>query len=255
MLGDAYDASAGLAAGLPTDAGSGPFFAGITLAQLDTAIASGVDPAADAVCFVHADDYLVVPDDPGRLTSAGTGRYAGSDPDWRCDATERCDSCADDRYLSDGNFNMGIVDVVSNFNNAHGPFGLGQDGAAWYRFPAGKGLATANPGEYHCGTDGTGWLSGWPAEADPPVCVDSSGPDCNYDTPADGTLPPTVGSPPARGTICFQAGGNTGNKNCINSLPVRAVSCGAFSLWELLPAVNCYAAYCLAGAIAMPKRV
>ena len=70
--------------------------------------------------------YITVPDDPDLLTSAGRG--------------DRC-------------------------GPAHGPFGLQQVGTSWYRLPAGKGLPTAPPGRGHCGTEYTGWLSGWPAAA------------------------------------------------------------------------------------------
>jgi hypothetical protein len=96
------------------------------------------------------------------------------------------------------------------------------------------------PGDHHCGTYWTGWLSGWPAGAE-------GQPGDDYATPADGSLPPPVGRPPAPGTVCFDYGGST----CDASTAVRAVSCGAFALWEL-PATTgdgtvCYG-YCL-GAV------
>ena len=88
-----------------------------------------------------------------------------------------------------------------------------------------------------CGTEHIGWLSGWP----------------DGTRFADGSLPPPVGAPPAAGTVCFEAdpprGGGPGGGlwACRTSAPTRAVSCGAFALWELPPttANHCFG-YCLA---------
>ena len=84
-----------------------------------------------------------------------------------------------------------------------------------------------------------GWLSGWPA--------DSAGqPDERYATPADGSLPPPVGHPPAVGTVCFDDDVGFGDP-CVSSAPVQAVTCGAFALWELPPAPSSgCSGYCLA---------
>ena len=56
-----------------------------------------------------------------------------------------------------------------------------------------------------------------------------------YDTPADVSLPPPVGMPPAEGTICFN---NDYDHTCEVHTSVRAVSCGVFTLWAL-PPVTC----------------
>ena len=112
--------------------------------RYDLALAAGVDPGADPVCFT---DYLIVQDDR-RLTVAST---QGSHPEMQSyDATmpptDRCDD--------DGTY------------GGHGPFGLGQTGTTWYRLPFGRSLATRAPGYKRCGTGSTGWLSGWPSKAD-----------------------------------------------------------------------------------------
>ena len=147
--------------------------------------------------------YITVPDDPDLLTSAGRG--------------DRC-------------------------GPAHGPFGLQQVGTSWYRLPAGKMLPTAPSEPDHCGTEATGWLSGWPAAAD-------GQPDSTYAIHADGSLPPPVGAAPAAGTVCFDSGGQLGGANhCLHSTQIRAVSCGPFDLYELPPApgTGYCSGYCLA---------
>ena len=193
---------------------------GVSREQHDRAVAAGVDPAADPVCFTAA--FVTVPDDPNLLVSAGQGATAR---DYHYDPSMppnmRCDSI--------------------------GPFGLLQggtddeaDGTRWYRLPAGKGLPTTPLGQWHCGTRFTGWLSGWPAAAE-------GQPNNSYAITADGSLPPPVGSPPAAGTVCF-----SGDVTCYYPTPVRAVSCGAFALWQLPPTRSCHvgvpggAGYCLA---------
>ena len=211
---------------------------GVSAEQRAAGLAAGVAWNADAVCFLHgaADagveerQALEREERAGALTAAEaarlqTARWAAvsvpDDPNFlvSADGGSRCD------------------DVSSG----QGPFGLNRSatGPRWYRLPAGRGLPTAPPGEYHCGTDNTGWLSGWPAGAE-------GQPGDRYATPADGSLPPPVGRPPAAGTVCFEG---TGRATCISSTAVRAVACGAFNLWELAaaPGVNCYG-YCLGAA-------
>jgi hypothetical protein len=141
--------------------------------------------------------YTEVPDDQALLTSAGQG--------------SRCDDAA------------------------RGAFGAGA--AEWYRLPPGRGLPTAPPGDSHCGTMGTGWLSGWPGAA-------GTTPTEKYAVPADRSLPPAVGLPPADGAVCFDAGSYGA---CSNSVAVRTVGCGNFALWALPPIPDCAGgAYCLA---------
>ena len=255
--------------------------------------------------MLHANaDYLTVPDDRNLLASAGhgvdptgddndpyggllgvdpsTGYYENYDPAmppaWRCDQS---------------------IEVYDYWGEGHGPFGLPERPArtpqtacqtacqnapdwhtsddcssyqtterarSWYRLPTGKGLPTAPPGVGHCGTTGTGWLSGWPAAADgqPGLhgngCTEPSDSQActeNYATHADGSLPPPVGLPPAAGTVCFdfhQTDLKVGwdavdmRNTCLFSTQIRAVSCGAFALYELPPAPNwgMCSGYCLA---------
>ena len=195
----------------------------------DTGEESGVDPAADPVCFAA---YITVPNDPHLSIAAGQGggsEYPNFDgsmpPDWRCDAAEGSPP--------------GVGGDAANMG--HGPFGLRQTSTAWYRLPTGTSLPTSPPGRGHCGTAITGWLSGWPAGA-------VGHPREHYNTPADGSLPPPVGSPPAAGFVCFDHA-TSHHDSCYSSAPVRAVSCGAFVLWELPPppfySVHCYG-YCVA---------
>jgi hypothetical protein len=212
--------------------------AGVGREQHDRAVAAGVDPVADAVCFTAT--FLTVPDDPHLLVSAGQGGAASVDnydpslpPAWRCDAAEGVlgDQGAGSQWKPLGDA------------GSHGPFGLRQGGGAgdavagprWYRLPAGKGLPTAPPGgihiHSHCGTDFTSWLSGWPAGAE-------GQPGEDYATPADGSLPPPVGRPPAAGTVCFASPEGGHRFTCSFSTAVRAVACGAFALWELPAAVD-----------------
>ena len=109
-----------------------------------------MDPTADPVCFTAV--FHTVPDDPNLLASVGQGGDASLSntydpmmpPAWRCDAAAGTDLT--EYYDTEG----------------RGPFGLNRSatGPRWYRLPAGRGLPTAPPGEFHCGTDGTGWLSG-----------------------------------------------------------------------------------------------
>eukprot|EP01050_Picozoa_sp_SAG11_P010482 SAG11_NODE_1051_length_6030_cov_24.259147_2_plen_230_part_00 len=199
--------------------------AGWTAEQFVAALGEGIAPNADLMCFTG--EYLTIPDDPNFSAAAGQGvrpHQANYDPSMG--QTVRCDSAA----RSDGRH--------------HGPFGLGATGVAWYRLPATKGLSTAplgvdgcvsdgcDNGEYHCGTDAPGWLSGWLGEGDP---------DASYSIPSDGSLPPPVGQPPAGGTVCFDSGAS----DCDYHTRVRAVSCGGFDLWELPPAPGCSMGFCL----------
>eukprot|EP01051_Picozoa_sp_SAG22_P000557 SAG22_NODE_16_length_32723_cov_26.404825_13_plen_158_part_00 len=132
-----------------------------------------------------------------------------------------------------------------------------------------RGLATSPPGypvvpapqnsgyaHYHLAL---GWLSGWTGGSPsddhshggiPPDLIPSGTAPwmsaSQYTTPADGSLPPAVGQPPATGLVCFSSGvGSIPPHNCnLNpglgcDLPcwewrhIRAVNCGAFALWEL----------------------
>eukprot|EP01051_Picozoa_sp_SAG22_P013402 SAG22_NODE_1497_length_4292_cov_4.207966_2_plen_826_part_00 len=227
--------------------------AGVTATQHAAGVAAGIPWNADAVCFLHGvgeeeggggggGGYVAVPDDPNLLVGAGQGRrddYPNYNPTmppgWRCDAAEGITGLHTDYYDGEHHYD----------GEGHGPFGLNRSTAAWYRLPVGKGLPTAPPesstGAESCGTGETGWLSGWPARQ-------AGQPDDEYATPADGSLPPPVGAPPAAGTVCFGSVDGGDGDTCYSHTPVRAVSCGAFALWELPPAPGEYGClgYCLA---------
>eukprot|EP01047_Picozoa_sp_COSAG01_P048959 COSAG01_NODE_4807_length_4725_cov_2.316915_2_plen_922_part_00 len=205
--------------------------AGVTAEQFAARLGNGVDVRADAVCFGA---YHTVPDNPRVRTSAGRGYGTGRRSD--------CPRTAAD----------------STMPNTNGAFGLGQPPDAWYRLPTGRGLAGTPPGPFRCSSShGTGWLSGFGASA--PACYNGvlyggtsnprglGCPGDSYSVNADGTLPPLVGVPPADGTVCFDYG-PAPSHTCYNSVAVRAVECGAFSLWQLppLPMGICSGAYCLA---------
>jgi hypothetical protein len=163
----------------------------------------------DAACF---GPYTEVPDDPALRTSAGQGAHdvwANYDP--ALPSELRCDDAT------------------------HGAFGAGA--AAWYRLPPGRGLPTAPPGAFHCGTSRSGWLSGWRGAAG------TAPDDEHYAVPADGALPPAAGLPPAHGAVCFN--GDNGD-TCHAPVAVHAVGCGAFDLWALPPVTRGATAYCLA---------
>jgi hypothetical protein len=197
--------------------------AGVTTQQFTAGLAAGISVSAFPTCF--SGNYTTVPNNLNLRTSAGQGRYsAANNYDPSMPSTIRCDSvhdsdCRNGRYTQCG-----------------GPFGVGQSGTAWYRLPAGHSLPTAPVRPLHCGTDATGWLSGWAGPGQP---------DRHYATPAGSSLPPPVGNPPAAGTVCFHSGG-ADLPTCDSHIPVRAVSCGAFALWELQPVPICTRGYCLA---------
>jgi hypothetical protein len=181
------------------------------------------------VCF---GPYTKVPDDPALRASAGQGAkksWANYDPaapsDWRWD------------------------------DAAHGAFGAGA--AAWYRLPPGRGMPTAPPGSFHCGTFRAGWLTGWHGAAgttpDDGTIGIINGKATRYAVPADGRLPPAVGLPPADGAVCFDDSlpQQPSSGPCYSPNAVQAVGCGAFDLWSLPPtlAYQQYGygmAYCLA---------
>jgi hypothetical protein len=194
--------------------------AGITAAQFIAAVhGRGITLDADPICFTT--EYTTVPDDPKFRTdigqnNRGVARNYNVHAGWRYDDTE---------------------------STPGGPFGLDKPMGTWYRLPDHRGLATSPPGRYTCSTDVTGWLSGYVQTSTAPA------PRVGYSTWADGTLPPPVGAPPAGGTVCFDAcigkGATCSDGTCYASVPISAVSCGAFALWAL-PAAPHHTGYCLA---------
>eukprot|EP01052_Picozoa_sp_SAG31_P036281 SAG31_NODE_4503_length_3181_cov_3.463660_2_plen_239_part_00 len=229
--------------------------AGITTAQFIARLQDGIAPSADLICFTV--EYLVVPDDPNLSVSVGAPTdenglpwLDGHAPNHAQGQAARLGARCDAGEGREG-------------GQGHGPFGLGAADVAWYRLPATRSLATADPGRNTCGTTATGWLSGWVGELpcardcelgqwewyqDTVRCGDRCGPSHDYTTPADGSLPPPVGHPPAAGTVCFNNQfGSAGNSDQTCQIPTQiyAVDCGGFSLWELPPLGGCCYGYCL----------
>jgi hypothetical protein len=109
--------------------------------------------------------------------------------------------------------------------------GTGVGGGGWYRFsgPGGDALPLHSPGENHCGTDLTGWLSGW----------DGTGhPEANYITPGHY---PTAAEGVVEMTVCFDFSRRSGNAHCIGPVKVGVVMCDGFLLWRLPYAWGCNA--------------
>jgi hypothetical protein len=106
----------------------------------------------------------------------------------------------------------------------------GVGGGRWYRFrgSAGDALPLASPGRGHCGTDLSGWLSGW---SDPGNPLDSYSGQGQYPTAKDGVMAMTV---------CFDAG----NHPCNYHVLIGAVRCQGFLLWQLPDVPHCIEAYC-----------
>ena len=96
---------------------------GVSQEQHDRAVAAGVDPAADPICFTAA--FITVPDDPRFSISATTATLP---------QLPRCDA-ADGTTIT-------ITETGHETEyNGHGPFGL-RGNASWHRLPAGKSLST-----------------------------------------------------------------------------------------------------------------
>ena len=87
-------------------------------------------------------------------------------------------------------------------------------GSAWYRFtmPAGTRIPESSPGEWHCGTSVTGWLSG---------------------------VHPTSGAK-SKAKFCF----HDGKKECAWSTEGYVTNCGSFFVYYLNDAPWCTYRYC-----------
>ena len=105
-------------------------------------------------------------------------------------------------------------------------------GGRWYRLAGsgGDALPLSSPGDHHCGTTATGWLSGWAGEGDPPASYSGAG---RYPAAAEGV---------AEMTACFVDGGGP----CHLHAAVGVVRCDGFLLWRLADA-PCPAGYCNSG--------
>ena len=108
-------------------------------------------------------------------------------------------------------------------------------GGRWYRLAGsgGDALPLSPPGDHHCGTYATGWLSGWAGEGDPPPSYSGAG---RYPAAAEGV---------AEMTACFDYGTN---RPCYRHAAVGVVRCDGFLLWRLADAPTCDAGYCTAAS-------
>ena len=110
-------------------------------------------------------------------------------------------------------------------------------GGRWYRLAGsgGDALPLSDPGEGHCGTGITGWLSGWAGEGDPPTSYSGAG---RYPAAAEGV---------AEMTACFDADDGDGT-TCWDHAAVGVVRCDGFLLWRLADAPYCTYGYCTAAS-------
>ena len=90
----------------------------------------------------------------------------------------------------------------------------GWEGPAWYRFtmPAGTRIPESSPGEYHCGTYATGWLSG---------------------------VHPTTPGASSNVKFCFDNG-----NDCVRSTQGKVTNCGSYFVYYLENAPECRLRYC-----------
>ena len=89
-------------------------------------------------------------------------------------------------------------------------------GPAWYRFtmPAGTHIPESSPGQYHCGTQATGWLSG--------------------------VHPTSPGASNNNAKFCFHWGSN----DCAKSTQGKVTNCGSYFVYYLENATGCADRYC-----------
>ena len=102
----------------------------------------------------------------------------------------------------------------------------------------GDALPLTDPGPNHCGTFGTGWLSGWATPqggGDPPRSYSGAG---RYPAAAEGVV---------ERTVCFDFSDNN-NYPFNTHVQVGVVRCGGFLLWRLPDAPTCDSGYCTAAS-------
>ena len=116
-------------------------------------------------------------------------------------------------------------------------------GGGWYRFSGagGDALPLQPPGPGHCGTDHTGWLSGWGGGGGAGVAPPQS-----YSTPG---RYPAAAEGVAEMTVCFDDNhdGN-GHPKCLEPVAVGVVMCDGFLLWRLPYTPSCAFGYCTAAS-------
>ena len=79
--------------------------------------------------------------------------------------------------------------------------------------PAGTRIPESSPGEYHCGTSATGWLSG---------------------------VHPITPGAPIDAKFCFALGGN----DCMRSTQGKVTNCGSYFVYYLENTPYCNIRYC-----------
>eukprot|EP01047_Picozoa_sp_COSAG01_P067313 COSAG01_NODE_9481_length_2435_cov_2.250856_2_plen_183_part_00 len=133
--------------------------------------------------------------------------------------------------------------------------GTGVGGGGWYRFSGagGDALPLQPPGPNQCGTDYTGWLTGWDGGGGAGTGCTSpgnavyttTGPPCGYSTPG---RYPAAAEGVAEMTACFDESGTSGGEECVYHAAVGVVMCDGFLLWRLPYAPRCHGAYCMAAS-------
>jgi hypothetical protein len=161
----------------------------------------------------------------------------------------------------------GMGDVLtgeSHCSSQHRATDVG--GGGWYRFvgAGGDALPLTTPGYVHCGTDNSGWLSGWDANTAQacttyhgnsvgcptyhgnwqPSCVSGRcGPPYDYSTAG---RYPTIAEGVVEMTACFDTGGSPIQNTCSYHLTVGVIRCGSSLLWRLPYAHDCTSGFCTA---------
>ena len=106
-----------------------------------------------------------------------------------------------------------VRDYLSSSTYLKSPYWAGP---AWYRFtmPAGTRIPESSPGEWHCGTWSTGWLSG--------------------------VQPTSPGASRDNAKFCFPSG----SKDCRFSTQGKVTNCGSYFVYYLENTHSCRMRYC-----------
>ena len=121
-------------------------------------------------------------------------------------------------YLGPGGKQMGDTATSCSHNDQQA---TGVGGGRWYRFDGagGDALPLTPPGQNHCGTSYTGWLSGYQG---PPQNTPAFPEQGRYPLAAEGVVDMTA---------CFDYA--SGGGSCYGHAMVGVVRCGEFLLWRL----------------------